>query len=140
MVYMSKTQFRIMLKSELDAIESINWSQMIPRNELSKHVPSKEGVLVLMNVNQEIIYLSATDDMVRRMDELLNKSKGRFNDTAFVQFTLELDRITRFAKKGSLKNLLELLEIGEDNLANVLDDDDPRIIQIVKEINDLRQK
>lgn len=68
------------------------------------------------------------------------KSQGRFDDAVYVQFTLEYERFIRFGKKADFKNLLKFIEIGEDNFSNVLDDDDPRIIEQDKEMARLINK
>ncbi|KJD37377.1 hypothetical protein [Paenibacillus polymyxa] len=140
MEYISKLEFRMQLKNEAENIKSFNWGEPIPVQQALDRVPEQEGVLVLLNANQEIIFVSTSKELKRRVGELLNKSNGRFNDTAFVQFTLEVEYLKRFADRHSLKHFLLALEIGENNFDNVLDDDDPRIIEKIKRLNEQLKK
>ncbi|MFE4709505.1 hypothetical protein ACFRAM_01415 [Paenibacillus sp. NPDC056722] len=132
--YISKSEFRSMLSHQYEAIKEFGWSDLISLIGLENHIPCQAGVLILKNKDKEIIYISATNDMPRRLGELLYKSDGRFDDTAYVQFTLEREKIMRFGKKSDFKNLLKFFEVGEENLVNVLEDNDPRIIEQDKEL------
>ncbi|WP_340018302.1 hypothetical protein [Paenibacillus sp. FSL H3-0457] len=129
MEFISKTEFRLHLKAEGEAIQNFDWDEEIPVNEAVDKAPEREGVLLLLDKNRNIIFVSTSNDLKRRTNELLNKSNGRFDETVFVQFSLETEYLKRFANRHSLKFLLLALEIGENNFENVLDDDDPRIVE-----------
>lgn len=129
MEYMSKTEFRNMLEQQFARIQDFNWCDPILLSHWGEQIPNKPGIMILKNKDNIIINISASNDLARRLDELLNKSEGKFDEATQVQFTLEYEQILRFGKKADLKNLLKMAEIGEERMFNVLDDDDPRIIQ-----------
>lgn len=142
MDYISKSEFRGMVQRQFAAIQDFKWSEPIPLINWQSDIPSEPGVLILINndSDNEIIYISASNDLARRLDELLNKSEGRFDDATHIQFALEEEQNIRFGKKADFKNVLKMALIGEDNISNVLEDDDPRIIQKEKEIAEIIQK
>lgn len=136
MKYISKTQFQLYLRRQIDVIEELEWDKITPIKSFNS---DGEGIMLLLDRNKDVVYVSATNNFNRRLVELFEKenTNGRFDNVDFIQVAKIDDYDGRIFNR---KHLKETLEIINANFANVLDDDDPRIQAIYREIEEIRQE
>lgn len=127
MDYISKAEYYLMLKNQLGLIQELEWSDELPVNKFSDN---KQGIMLLLDEAKKFIYVSATKDYSRRLAELFERenTNGRFNKVAFVKVADIDDHDKRFADRSNFKNFIAMIDTPVEEIVNVLDDHDPRII------------
>lgn len=125
--YISKTEHYRDIAYDLERINGLSWSELTPISHQPR--PTAEGVLVLYDENEKIIGVSATNDVSRRIKELLDDKEMRFNNTAYFRYVTEENSDTRFLTRTDTKHLILKIETPIEEISNVLDDDDPRIVK-----------
>ncbi|MNH39779.1 hypothetical protein D3C79_1009990 [compost metagenome] len=93
--------------------------------------------MLLLDKEENFVYVSATDKFSRRLKELFEdeNTNGRFDNVTYIQTAKINNRDGRFSNRKYFKETIELINT---DFANVLDDDDPRIQAILRELDELR--
>lgn len=129
--YISISDYNRLLHADLERTNGLSWSDYIPLDQ--KHlIPDKEGIIILYNKDKEIVggpAIAATNMIQRRVDELLEDKEERYKNAKFVRYIFEENQNARFSTRTDIKHLLKRIEIPPHMIENVLEDNDPRILE-----------
>lgn len=127
-------------------IKDLKWSKIISIQDFKERendpTAFNEGIMVLMDSDENIIFVSASNDFYRRKCELFEKENtdGRFNCVRYIQLAHIDSSDKRFTERREIKELLTLVSISAEGFENVLDDNDPRITEIYREFQEMRDQ
>lgn len=124
--YISEFEHFRKIYSDIMSFNELKWSQVYP---ISKDIPYKAGVFVLTDKDSNFVTISATNNMNRRLDELLKDERSRYDKAAYFQYFLEDDNESRFHDRTYFKHLIKRIETPVEEFSNVLPNDHPRIIE-----------
>lgn len=124
--YISEFEHFRMLYSDIMRFNELVWSDVCP---ITEDIPDNAGVFVLTDKDSNFLTISASNNMNRRLDELLKDKKGRYDNAAFFQYFLEENNESRFHDRTYFKHLIKRIETPVEEFSNVLPNDHPKIIE-----------
>lgn len=128
--YISETEHYLYIRAQFDRLDSFPWKE-IATDKLDT-LPNAAGIFVFFkhrSDNPQITYIGTSSSLRDYIPKLLKSGDSRCTAVSVIQYALESDYSERFFGRSDFKNLLEKANTPLDKIANVLKDDDPRILE-----------